>query len=526
MGYKSRIKEQTVRTGRKQGRGGRGAHVRNTPGLIPPPIGTKSGTFKPLSDSDINRIYNAALEVLETVGFKGATKTVLQLALKRGCLLDEAGRKKKKKTLVEDIIAGAGRDFVLHGQCEKHDIQVRDGHVHFATGGAAVKMLDSASRSYRPSTLADLFDISRLCDTLPNIQWFARPVVATDIEDWRELDLNTVYAIAKGTQKHLGTSIVLPEHVGEIIDMLDLLTGRPGGFVERPFLSVHATTVVSPLTFAEDSSNVATQAALRGMPILSQTGPQAGATSPAALAGSLVQSVAETLGALVAINLVKPGHPVIASGWPFVADLRTGAFSGGSGEQALLSSGQAQIMRYLKLPTGVPASMADSKIPDNQAGYEKALTLALSAMSGPDFVYESAGMLASLLGCSLEAFVIDNEMISSIRRTMRGIEVNDETLSVDVIADTARNVGHYLGNSQTLKLMESEYIYPQLADRSSPDDWLKNGSSDIWQRAALQVRQTLDTHFPDHISPINDAAVRAKYPIRLDMPVPPISIEA
>ena len=481
------------------------------------PTGTRGGTYQPLTQAGMDKIYAAALEVLATVGITHATSTVRELALEKGCSLDVDGRVLFPNSLVEDIIAGAARDFVLHGQTPDHDIEVRDGHVHFATGGAAVKMLDSFSRTYRPSTLADLYDLARLCDTLPNIQWFARPVVATEIEDWRELDLNTVYAIAKGTRKHLGTSIVLDTHVNEIVDMLDLMVGHEGAFRERPFLSVHATTIVSPLTFAEESSDVATEAARAGMPILSQTGPQAGATAPAALAGTLVQTVAESIGALVAINLIKPGHPVIASGWPFVADLRTGAFSGGSGEQALLGAGQAQMMRHLKLPTGVPASMADSKVPDNQAGYEKALSVALAAMSGPDFVYESAGMLASLLGCSLESMVIDHEMITSIRRTMHGIEVTDDKLSVEEIAETTRGAGHYLGNQQTLNLMETEYVYPDLADRSSPDDWAKKGSRDIWQRASDRVRMVMATHFPDHIADENDAAVRERFPIRLPL---------
>ena len=479
------------------------------------PTGTPGGSYQPLTKSGTERIYAAALDVLAKVGIKNATLTVRNLALDRGCSLDAEGRLLFPKSLVEDTIAGAARDFVLHGQSAAYDIEVRDGHVHFATGGAAVKILDSQLGSYRPSTLADLYDLARLCDTLPNIQWFARPVVATDIDDWRELDLNTVYAIAKGTTKHLGSSIGLDHHVGEIVELLDLLVGSEGAFHKRPFLSVHATTIVSPLSFSEDSSNVAMAAARSNMPILSQTGPQAGATAPAALAGTLVQSVAESIGALVAINLAKPGHPVIASGWPFVADLRTGAFSGGGGEQALLSAGQAQMMRFLRLPTGVPASMADSKVPDNQAGYEKALSVVLAAMSGPDFVYESVGMLASLLGCSMEAMVIDDEMIASIRRTMRGIEVTDEKLSVDEIAETARGVGHFLGNRQTLELMESEYVYPNLADRSSPDDWVESGSQDLWQRASERVGEVLKSHFPSHISDDCDDKVRLRFPIRL-----------
>ncbi len=174
------------------------------------------------------------------------------------------------------------------------------------------------------------------------------------------------------------------------------------------------------------------------------------------------------------------------------------------------------MMRFYKLPTGVAGGMTDSKLPDNQAGYEKALTVALAAMSGPDFVYESIGMLASLLGCSLEAMVIDDEMITSIRRAMKGIEVTDESLSVDVIDQAARHVGHYLGNAQTLALMETEYVYPSLADRDSPDTWTDQGAQDIYARAKTRVREVLATPCPTHITPENDARVRANFPIRLD----------
>ncbi len=500
--------------------GGRKARVkRAAPSFTPSRMGTAGGSYSPLSDAEVNRIHSAAMDVLETTGIKGATDTVREVALEAGCRLDESGRLLFPRALVEDAIAGAARDFVLHGQSPEHDIEVRDGHVHFGTGGAAVTMLDSRTGDYRPSTLEDLFDIARLMDTLTNLTCFSRPIVATDLVDWRELDLNTVYACARGSQKHLGTSITLAKHVPEIIEMLDIMTGRAGGFAERPFLSVHATTIVSPLTFAEDSSDVATAAALNGMPIMSQTGPLAGATAPTALAGTLVQTAAENLGALVAINLIKRGHPVICAGWPMVADLRTGAFSGGGGEQALLSAGQTQMMRFYKLPNGAPAGMSDSKLPDNQAGYEKAITVALSAMSGPNFIYESAGMMASLMGCSLEALAIDDEMIALIRRTMRGIEVTDDTLSVNMINDTARNVGHYLGNTQTLALMETEYVYPSLADRESTTIWTEQGSTDMYERAKVHVSNVMENNYPAHISDEADARVRELFPIRLPLDV-------
>ena len=160
--------------------------------------------------------------------------------------------------------------------------------------------------------------------------------------------------------------------------------------------------------------------------------------------------------------------------------------------------------------------MTDSKVPDNQAGYKKGLTTLLTAMGGPTFIYESAGMLASLLGCSLEAMIIDDEMISSIRRCMRGIEVTDDTLSIDVIEDAALNVGHFLGHNQTIALMETEYVYPTIADRTSPDDWTESGAQDMRQRAAERVQSLMSELFPNHISPQVDAAIRDRFPIQLD----------
>lgn len=504
------------KTSTKRSGGKRTRRERPPVDFSPGPAGTIGGMYAPLDKREVERIHESALDVLAQTGIKGATPIIESLALEHGCILDSDGRLLFPRQLMEDVIAGAARDFVLHGQVAKHDMEARPGQVHFATGGAAVKMLDSETGEYRPSTIEDLYDLARLCDMLPNIQWFTRPVVATELSDWRELDLNTVYACATGTSKHLGSSILLPEHVADIVAMLDGLVGQDGAFRKRPFLSVHATTIVSPLSFAEDSSNVATAAVHAGMPILSLTGPQSGATAPAALAGTLVQVVAETLGALAAINFVKPGHPVVVGGWPFVSDLRTGAFSGGGGEQSLLSSGMAQLMAFYDLPCGVAASMADSKVPDNQAGYEKAITTLMTAMSGPTFVYESAGMLASLLGCSLESMVIDAEMISNIRRCMRGIEVTDETLSVQVIEDAARNEGHFLGHDQTIALMESEYVYPEMADRQSPDSWSEQGALDIWQRAHFRVRDILSSHYPGHIEATADDIVRRAFPIRLN----------
>lgn len=471
--------------------------------------------YQPLSDPDVEKIHSAALDLLERIGMADPTPQVRDLCLAKGCSVTETGRLLFPRAIVEDALASAAKTFTVHGRDPAYDFEAANGKVNFCTGGAAVTMLDIDTGNYRPSTLRDLYDLARLCDTLENIQWFARPVVTTDIEDIFELDANTIYACAAGTKKHIATSITQGDHVARLLPMLDTLAGGNGAFAKRPFCTVHATTVVSPVTFAPDSLDVACAAAEIGMPIQLQTGPQAGATAPAALAGTLVQGCAESLASLTVINLLKPGHPCILGNWAFVSDLRTGAFSGGGGEAALLGAASGQMSAFYGIPGGMGAGMSDSKLPDNQAGYEKALTLSLAALSGSGFVYESAGMLASLLGCSHEAMIIDDEMLSSIRRIARGIEVTDETLSVDVIAETVNGPGHFLGSAQTMELMETEFIYPRHADRASPDDWKENGASDIWQRARARAKDILSSHYPEQISRDADELIRAGFPIQL-----------
>ena len=469
--------------------------------------------YRPLADADVQKVHAAALTLLADVGMASPTTRVAEAAVGAGATF-EGGRLKFPPSMVEKYLGLAARAFTVHGRDPRHDFEAKSGEINFCTGGAAVKIMDPGARDFRPSVLNDLLCLARVCDQLDNIQWFARPVVATDVADPYELDVNTIYAAAAGTQKHIATSFSSGDHVKRSLDMLDLLAG--GSFRKRPFCTVHATTVVSPMTFAPDSLDVAVAALEIGMPVHVQTGPQAGATAPATLAGCLAQVCAEGLASLTVMQILKPGHPVILGNWAFTSDLRTGAFAGGGAEAALLGAASGQMSNFYGIPGGMGAGMTDSKLPDNQAGFEKGLSVALAALSGGGFVFESAGMLASLLGCSLEAMVIDDEMLGMIRRIGRGIEVSDEALALDLIAETVHGPGHFLGAEQTLKVMETEFDYPILADRQSPDDWVQAGATDIRERAAQKVRSILGQTWASTIDPITDQAIRAAYPIYLE----------
>jgi trimethylamine--corrinoid protein Co-methyltransferase len=191
--------------------------------------------------------------------------------------------------------------------------------------------------------------------------------------------------------------------------------------------------------------------------------------------------------------------------------------SGGSGEQALLSASCAQMANFYDLCGGVPAGMTDAKTPDAQHGYEKGYTETLLAHAGANLIYESAGMQGSLLGFSKEALVIDNDMIGGIQRTIRGIEVTEDSLSIEALRNVCLDgPGHYLGHDQTINRMESEYVYPLIGDRKSPKEWVEAGSPTIMDGARAKVKEVLEGAQPDHISPQIDAAIRGSFDILLE----------
>lgn len=480
------------------------------------PAGPAGGQYKPLSEHEICLIYDSALEILERIGMDQCPAKLVAQALEKGAHLNALGRLCYPRSMIEDIIDGACKRFVFYGRESRHDIEVGGEAVYFGTGGAAVQTLDLQTGAYRPSTLRDLYDFARLADSLKNVAWFTRCCVATDIPDPFDLDINTAYALLCGTTKPSGMSFFTGGHVAPVIEMFDLALGGRGAFKRRPFCKAHISPVISPLRYGEDAFGVALEAMKQGMPINAIIGAQSGATSPATLAGMLATTLAETLAALAMINVFVPGYPMIFSNWPFVIDLRTGAFAGGGGEIGLLNSAAAQLSNYLGLPSGVAACMADAKLPDTQMGFEKALSALATGLSGANMIYESSGMMASLLGVSFEAFVIDDEMLSHVYRMIRGIEVNEETLGFDAIMNAVTGDGHFLGGGHTLKAMQTEYFYPKLADRESPEAWELSGSPDIRQRARMRAGEILEQHVPRYLDNSAEQGIRRHFNILLD----------
>ena len=484
--------------------------------LRPVRAGLPGGRYQPLSQEGIERIHQAVLDALETIGLADAPQSGIDYMTAAGAILGDDGRLRFPRALIEDTIASANRSITLYSRDGKNDLDLSGSNVHFGTAGAAVHVVDVEGRIYRDSTVKDLFDAARLTDKLDNIHFLQRPMVCRDIIDNREMDLNTIYACCSGTTKHVGTSFTEVGFARDAFKMLHMIAGGEDAWRARPFVSNSNCFVVPPMKFATESCLVMEECIHQGMPVLLLSAGQAGATAPAPIAGAIVQAVAECLAGLFYVQSIIPGHTAIFGTWPFVSDLRTGAMSGGSGEQALLTAGCAQMHRFYNLPGGAAAGIADAKLPDMQAGWEQATSNVMAGLSGLNMVYEAAGMHASLLGFCLESLVLGDDLLGQAMRCVRGIEVTEDTVSVDVIRQTCMGgPGHYLGSDQTLSVMQTEYIYPELGDRTSPKEWDELGKPDLIQKAIARKEAILSEASSARFAPEVDRAIREAFKIHL-----------
>ena len=513
-------KPRSESAGRQGGREARRRQRAAGPAGSAAPVwpGMSGGSYKPLTDREVGRVHETSLDILERVGIADPTEIWRERVVDNGGWSTDNGRLCFARAMVEDAIAKAGRNFVAPGRDPRHDLDLSGTRVHLGGGSATIQILDAHTGKYRETTLLDLYDTARLEDALDNMHFVIRSCIARDMVEAEDLDINTAYAVMSATSKHMITSFFKPAHLEMAVSMFDISLGGEGSgerFRERPFAEIICTFVVPPLRFASDACDVLDAAARAGMPALLVSCGQAGATAPAALAGALAQGNAEVLAALTATNLLVPGHPLVLGNWSFVSDLRSGAFVGGGGEMALLAAAAAQMANFYDIPSGVAAGISSSKLPDAQSGWEKGYLATLPALAGANMIYETTGILADIIASSQEAFLLDSQMVSGVLRAVRGIEVTDDSLSVEVISDVVHGEGHFLGHEQTLTLMETEYVYPALADRKSIDDWEQSGATDIRQRAREALKEILRTHYPRYVDRAADERIRADFGIHL-----------
>ncbi len=281
------------------------------------------GAYKPLSEDDIRRIYDTALDLLENIGIGDPIPEILRYALPGGCVLGDDNRLRFPRALIEDLIDVSAKEYICYAPDPRFDKEVGGQKVYFSTAGESVSILEYESQSYRPTTLVDLYDAARLADTLEHIHSFGQPFIAAEYShDLYVHDMNIAYAELAGHASHSRLELLK-----SIISNPLLLCSIPTWVKRRvPETAIlHHWRLPHCLTAEIWRGQCAGdgQAGRVGLVVDVAVAPQAGATSPAALAGTLVQCFAETLACMAIVNLVRPGLPINFGMWPFISDLRT-----------------------------------------------------------------------------------------------------------------------------------------------------------------------------------------------------------
>ncbi len=454
--------------------------------------GLAGGSFKPLTEESIHRIHQAAMRVIEEVGFEVNSEAALGFFKGAGAWVDEEKylvRLPQKRVI--ELIETAPSEVRLCGQDEKNDILLGGNRVYTGTGGTALYIYHPDTGQKKLANLDDLKLIARLVDKLSNIHLFMLPTYPNELPIER-VDVNRFFAGLDNTTKHVMGGVYTLDGVKQVMRVAEIVAGSSEKLRQRPLISM-ITCSISPLKMDGQYGDLVASIASKGIPLVCPAEPLCGATSPVTLAGNLVIQTVDSLMGVMLTQIVNPGTPVIFGSVATNTDLRDLKYLAGSVEMGLLNAAGAQMAQFYKLPFYATGGMTDSKMLDAQSGYESALTGLLCALAGANFIHDAAGLMEFALTACFEKYVIDNEILGMVMRAVEGIKVNDDTLAFDIIKQVGPG-GNFITAKHTRQFMRSEHYQPSLSDRDSREEWGAKGGKATWERAGERVKEILANH--------------------------------
>ena len=450
--------------------------------------------LKVLSDDDIERIHLSALSILWRTGVEVREEQAFGILKKAGC--PTHGKTVRiPPHLVEEAVRTCPRTFTLYGRDPNFKVRLEGRRVNYEPMIGRLNILDLETGERRRTTLEDVGNLVRVADALEHYTLLHSGAIMPHIEGVpdRVAHVHGYLTSVRNSTKVIKGVVRGKEKARDCIRMAMAIAGGEESLKQRPNIFT-TCNVISPLEYMVEQTEGLIEYAKMGLPVDIASEPQAGATSPVTLAGTLAQQTAEILGMVVIAQLVNPGTPVLMGTVAAAMDLRNGTIALGGVEAALLNVAHAQMARFYGIPSRGTGSNTESKLLDMQAGYEKAITLLLPALAGINMIFYP-GTMDHALTVSLESLVIDHEICGMIDRLLRGVHVTDETIGLEVIEKVGPG-GHFLNQKHTLRHLQQEHFLTKLSDRDSHDAWNEKGRPDIRERAKAQVKKILSDHRP------------------------------
>ncbi len=454
----------------------------------------QGGSFKVFSDSDVKTVHEATIELLEKVGIKMHNQTARHIFKENGARVDEESRIVKiPRAMLEDAIDSTPSKLILYGREEKNELVLEGSNVYLGTGGTVLNTLDIDTGKKRLTEVRDVAGYAKITDALDNIAFFVINCYPNEVKE-EDVDVNRFYHALANTSKHVMGGIYTMDGLKAVISMAEDIAGGKEKLKERPFVSF-ITLMMSPLLMEVTYTDFLIEVARRGLPLATPSEPLAGANSPVTLAGTIALNNAESLGGLILTQLINKGNPTVYGSTSSIMDMRTGTYMAGNIESALINAGCAQMAQFYKIPMYGTGGMSDSKVVDAQAGFESANTAMVVALSGCNYIHDAFGLLEFCTTLSYEKMVVDNDSVGMVLRAVKGVEVNRDTLAVDIIKEVGPG-GHFLDHEHTVTHVRNEFYFPQLADRQQRVVWEAEGSKDTVTRAHEKASYILKNHVP------------------------------
>ncbi|MFO7952955.1 MAG: trimethylamine methyltransferase family protein [Bacillota bacterium] len=455
--------------------------------------------FKVLSEHDIEKIHEAALEVMEETGVRFPSHRTLDVLEENGCPVDwETMVAKLPASLVIKTLRQAPTRFVLGGRNPKDDLYIDDRTSYLSTDGCAVDVYDLLSGELRRSNKKDITEACKVADYLPEIAYIWGPPVSAQDVPAHVRPLHEIEASMRGTTMHIQPETVINRDIAHYaLEMAAAVAGSKAELRKRPVFS-YMQCATDPLGQDGGSLEASMVAAEWGIPTGFMPMPMSCATAPATMAGNLVVATVDAVSPLVLMQLVNPGTPVYFAAAPTAIDIKTGGYTGGGPEDFLLAAAFSEICHFYQIPLAVGGFATGAKLPDWQAAVDNSFAGLVPVLTNTSII-NGAGTLNGSKIFSLQALIMDAEIYSIIAKTSQGIAVTDETLAVDLIKQTGPG-GNYLAAKHTRKHMRDLWR-PRVYDRKPYGAWEESGRKGAYEEATELARWIIDNH---EVEPLDD----------------------
>jgi len=463
-------------------------------------ISFRSPQFSLLSDSQIQDLHLAALEVLRRTGVRFFHQEALEMLRQAGAFISDGNLVKFPSSLVESAIASTPSRIVMCDRDGEPAVFLEGTKVNFGTGSDCLNLLDPLTGEHRKFTQADIADSYRLCDALPNIHFVMSNGLPADVDTGMTYDVQ-MSLMLQNTTKPL---VFVTDNLAtcqRAIDMAAVVAGGYEALTEQQHILLYSEPS-SPLKQSETAVDKLLLMAEYQLPIVHSPAPLMGGTGPITLASGLVLAVAEILSGLVAHQLKSPGAPYVFGAGLHHMDMSSAQLSYGAPEFQLTKAAIAELGRWYGIPTWGYAGCSDAKVVDEQAASEATLAVLMAKLSGGNLIHD-VGYVESGLTMAYEMIVLTDELVAMADKLMQGVEVSEDTLLLDEIHQVGPD-GHFMSSETTLARFR-DFWFPGLLDRSRREKWLKAGETTLGQRLNARVREILAEYQP---KPLDDDKAR------------------